>query len=355
MEWAFYVESNPDRWYRYEVYQKVDAVRARVASYIGADPEDVVFVENASHGVNSILRSVQMTLGAGSKILILDLAYCMVKNTCNFLHDSYKTSIVEVPITFPTDNSKILETVRQALDSDPSIALASFSHITSIPSIILPVKELAALCHSKNVLVLIDGAHVMGQIPLNVTELGADFYITNGHKWMYTPKGSAVLWVRKDKQNIIFPTTISGGGQGVSPFQKAFSYLGTGDYSSYLCFEEAFLFRNEFGDDTLIKYIHNLAVEGGALLAQMWGTEKLIDDSMIGAMVNVRIPSTDAAFLEGLPKLILGKYNTYANIFPLKNSQLWYVRVSAQIYTELSDFQMLGNVILSLLKEREDK
>jgi selenocysteine lyase/cysteine desulfurase len=343
------MEENPDKWFRYEVYNEMDQVRKIVADYVGADSEDVVFVLNASHGVNAVLRSLK--IGSPGKILYLNLAYQMVKNTLQFMHANFQEQLVQVNITFPTSNQQIIQAVKDALDTYPGeIQLACFSHITSVPSLILPIEELIPLCQSSGAMVMIDGAHAMGHIPINVNELNADFYISNGHKWFYTPKGSAFLWVRKDRQALIYPTVISDEGQGASHFQLEFSWEGTMDYSAYQAFPAASQFRNKFGDQAIMDYIHNLAVQGGQLLAEMWSTDLLVDPSMIGAMVNVRLPvnsNTNVTVLQNLPQILLQKYNTWVPAYPFMGS--WYTRVSAQIYNDLSDFKYLGNAVLELL------
>lgn len=219
--YAAEMDLSPDNWFRYEMYDRLDSVRQQVAAYIHADAGDVAFVENASHGVNAVLRSVRPR-APRNKILYLNLAYQMVKNTLQFVHDADGEQLVMVNVTFPVESSgaSIVAAVTQALEAHPGqIYLASFSHITSIPAIILPLEQLIAACHAHGALVLIDGAHALGQIALDVPALNADFYVANGHKWLYSPKGSAVLWVRKDRQALINPTTISWEGQGwLCPF-----------------------------------------------------------------------------------------------------------------------------------------
>jgi len=386
-EWASYVELKPDVWYRYEVYPAVNKVRKQLATYIGADEEDVVFVINASHGVNAVIRS--LVFPPGSKVLYLSEAYPMVKNTFAFMRDHFQEKLIEVPLTFPTTKDKIIDLVKQELAKHQlgEIKLASFSHIVSTPAVILPVKELIELCHQHGAMVLIDGAHTLGNIPINVAELNADFYLSNGHKWFYTPKGSAFLWVRKDRQSIVYPTVISYLGQGKTPFQVGFSYEGTSDYSATLAFSAAFEFRQSLGDAAIMAYMRDLALKGGDLLAQMWGTEVLMRnelDAIHHAMINVRLPTENSTIASKIGEILLNKYNIVVPVYGiqmqtldnnnnhLKNNiknenennnnnndnnkkrmmmtQKWWVRVSAQIYLELSDFEMLGKRVLEIIK-----
>ena len=144
-------------------------------------------MENASHGVNAVLRSLQVP--AGKKVLYLNCAYRMVQNTLEFLNHFVGDQLLMVNITWPATADDIVATVRQALEAHPGqVYAASFSHIVSLPAAILPVKQLAALCHQHGAMVLVDGAHALGHIPINVTDINADFYVSNGHKWLYSPK-----------------------------------------------------------------------------------------------------------------------------------------------------------------------
>jgi len=104
-------------------------------------------------------------------------------------------------------------------------------------------------------------------------------------------------------------------------------------------------------DQAIMDYMHKLASQGGDLLAALWNTEKLVDDSMIGAMVNVRVPSTNGTLLQNFSRMILERYNTYVPFYALENTNLWYCRVSAQIFNEISDFQYFGNAVLEMLRK----
>lgn len=352
-EWQDEVELNPDDWFRYRMYHLFDAARAQVAAYVKANTSDLVFVPNASHGCNSVLRSVFPPNPKRNKILYLSTAYGMVKNTLAYLHAQpiLNEDLLMVNVSYPLDHAALVKSVGAALDAHAGqVYLASFSHITSIPAMIMPVQELVRVCHARGVMVLIDGAHALGQIPLDIPSLGADFYVANGHKWLYSPKGSAILWVHPDRQAAIFPTTISGEGEGKSSYLMQFSYEGTLDYSSYMAFGAALAFRAEFGEEAIMTHNHDLAVAGGQLLAGAWCTSLFIPAEHTAAMVNVRLPTERAAphfDPASLPRALLTKYQTWVPAYPQDGQ--WYVRVSAQIYNELSDFQLLADGVLDLM------
>ena len=275
------MEAQPDKWFRGDMYTAVEAGRAAIARYVNAAKDDVVFVPNASHGVNAVLRSI--LIGKEDRVLFLNLAYTMVKNTFSYLQGTFGDQMIVVNISFPTSADAIVAAVEEQLSTFPqgSVKLASFSHITSVPSLILPVKRLAAVCHAHGTLVLVDGAHALGHIPLDIPSIGADFYVGNGHKWLvtaklcmrlvfdhvvsrrlYSLKGSAILWVAKKSQSLVSPTVISLEGRGPSRFVMAFSWEGTADKSSYLSVSAALAFRNSLGEEALMNYTHELAVQG---------------------------------------------------------------------------------------------
>jgi selenocysteine lyase/cysteine desulfurase len=238
--------------------------------------------------------------------MLCSKCYYPLDNTCssdslsNFSSScSYKSffdtqaadiELVVVNITMPASRASILNEVSTFLTAHgDSIYLASFSHIASLPAIILPVKELVALCASHGILTLIDGAHALGQIPVNVTDINANFWLGNGHKWMYSPKGSAILWARKDSQSYLVPTTIS---EWPGSFQDQFIYVGTTSYAPFLAMQAALDFRVSIGgEDAIFSYIHNLAIKAGHILSTAWATDVLLDDSMYAAMVDVRVPT----------------------------------------------------------------
>jgi selenocysteine lyase/cysteine desulfurase len=358
--WSAQCEESPDAWYRDGLgidttYEFQNQVRVRMAQYINANVNDTVFVDNASNGVNAVMRSLARAMPSGKKILLLSTAYYMVKATVAGYLEPESTLFVN--ISLPGSDAGILEKVSAALEANAgTIYAASFSHIVSVPAVILPVAQLIALCHSHGVLVLIDGAHALGQIPVDVTALDADFWLGNGHKWLYSPKGSALLWVRPDRQALIEPTTISWEGQGLTHFQMAFSYVGTTDNSRTLAMSAALDFRKSVGTEAaIVNYMHTLAVTGGRRLAEMWGTELLFSDtSRFAAMVDVRVPTTNSTLAHLIGPALMTRFNTFVPIYDLSVvggaiPNTFYARVSCQIYTELSDIEFLATSVKAII------
>lgn len=234
------VEADPEYWFRGGLERtagegctanfqcQVTKARHEFARYVGVDGDDVVFVDNASEGVNVAIRSVSRLLGSIDRpvaILYLDIAYGMVQDCIKYLSGDHTPGVaktikvveevrVNTAPAFPVyDEDDILKLVQDTISEHESrggnpIALASFSHIVSTPGIVLPIKRLAALCHAHNITVLIDGAHAPGQIDLNVSDLGVDLYVGNFHKWLYSARGCAFLWTSPMLQPAIYPPVI---------------------------------------------------------------------------------------------------------------------------------------------------
>mmetsp|Transcript_49738 Transcript_49738/g.119204 ORF Transcript_49738/g.119204 Transcript_49738/m.119204 type:complete len:480 (+) Transcript_49738:61-1500(+) len=347
--WRRRMEASPDAWFRVDQYAEMDRVRAEVAEYIGGDAEDVAFVANTSGGVNAVLRSL---LRGGGKVLCLNLAYQMVKNALSYIQEAFGEAVVTVEILPPFTQEGVLAAVEAALEANPDVSFAVVDHITSCPAMVLPVEQLVAMLKRKGVKVLVDGAHAIGHVPLDVSALGADFYVSNGHKWLYSPKSSAVLWASKDAQKDLYPTTISGLGKGGTPFQLQFSYLGTSDVTAYVAMGDALSFRRRIGGDAAIMaYLIALSSQGGDLLAARWKTSTLVSGDMAAcAMVNVRLPPCDgnATAPRDLPWTLMEEYHTWVPTYQLVAGGDWWVRVSAQVYNGLGDYEMLANAVIAI-------
>ena len=357
--WTTWMESCPDAYFRFDAWAPYDAIRARMAAYINANVNDTVFVENASNGVNAVLQSLARHAPPGMKFLYLNTAYYMVKMVMSYVEPDNR---LQVNVSQPVSDAAVLAAVRAALEANKgNVYAASFSHIVSVPGVILPVKALAALCREYGVFSLIDGAHALGHIPVDVVDIGADAWLGNAHKWLYSPKGAAVLWVSPDKQPLIEPTVISWEGRGPTHFTMAFSYQGTTTQAQYLALGAALDFREAVGGDAAVMaYMHGMAVSGGALLARVWGTEPLFaNTSLYGAMVDVRVPTTNATLGPTIGQRLLngeggGGFSTFVPVYDIGGvggvPGTFYARVSAQIYTELSDFQALADAVLAIIK-----
>ena len=187
----------------------------------------------------------------------MDNCYTMNRNLLNYLAKLIEFEIVTIPIIYPLNNADaFIEPLKETLKKyGNKIKFANFDHISSLPASIIPIKKLIEICHENSIIVLVDGAHALGQIEVDITDIGADFYVSNCHKWMYSPKGSAMLCVDKKWHSIIRPSVISSRGEFLHDdnWYKNFNYIGTRDYCNFLALKEALEFRNELGDKNIKK------------------------------------------------------------------------------------------------------
>jgi isopenicillin-N epimerase len=218
-------------------------------------------------------------------------------------------------------------------------------HIASESAQLLPLAEIAAALHAKGVLVLADGAHAPGAIALDVPSLGVDWYAANLHKWCHAPRSCAFLWAAPERQKGLHPTTISWGWD--RGFAAEFDWVGTLDPTGYLSAPEGIALLNEWGFEDVRAYMHRLACDGARVLTEAWGTELGQPEEMIGSMVTVPLPeragdSMDQAAPLRLALLLEDKIEIQMHPY---RGRLW-VRLSAQIYNELSDVERLAEAVL---------
>jgi isopenicillin-N epimerase len=243
-----------------------------------------------------------------------------------------------VPVPF-TDPAPLLDAISAAIG--PRTRLAVFDHITSAGAIVLPVCEMAALCHERGVPVAIDGAHAPGQIALDVPALGVDWYVGNLHKWAFAAKGAAVIWCAPERQQALHPTAISHAlDQG---FAAEFDYTGTRDNSAWLAVPAALDYIGDWGEEAIRAHNAALARDAAAMLIEAWDSEAAAAPEYCASMVSVGLPAgaggdRDAA--RGLAARLTEQHGITAGIMVLEGG-LW-VRVSAQIYNEIDDYARLA-------------
>lgn len=341
-EWQCRMEAQPTRFFVNELPAALREAAASLAGFINARPNDVVFVENATSGCNAVLRSLE--LRPGDEIVVLDHGYGAVIKAARYVAARSGARIVEIAVPFPNaDDALLLERLDAALGANSRLLIVD--HITSPSALVLPVARMAAMCRASDVPVLIDGAHGPGNVDVDLTALDADWYVGNCHKWLMAPKGCGFLWARGERQPGLHPVTISHGyGSG---FLAEFDWVGTRDPTAWLAITAALAFHEHLGGADLRARNTALAAEGAAAVARRFGTSTGINASSGNAMALVRLPhkelvtETDALAIR---ELLLAA-GTDVPVVALEG-QAW-LRVSAQAYNEMNDFERLADVVLS--------
>ena len=306
-----------------------------IAAFLGVEGKDLAFVDNATTGINAVLRNFDFR--EGDELLILDLAYGAIRNAAEYAARSRgaRVRVVEVP-DMAGGTDVVVEAVEREIG--PRTRLALIDHITSETAVILPVAEIAARCHRHGVSVLVDGAHVPGAIPLNIASLGVDWYAGNLHKWAWSPRSSGILWTDPARQQTLHHPVVSWGlDQG---FSREFDWPGTRDPTPHLAAPEGIAYMNELGVQSVQGYNHELAWQAGTAMAVHWNSRLLAPESAIGVMISVPMPEQFGSSSEDASRLrdsLLFDDHIEVQISARKNRLL--ARISTQIYNEMSDVE----------------
>jgi isopenicillin-N epimerase len=340
-QWRERLEAQPARFMRSERPEALAAARAELARFLGADPADLAFVENATDGCNAVLGSLRLT--PGDEILINDHIYPAVRNAVRHVCARSGASLVEAALPFPfADPATVTAALADRLSYRTRLVVLDL--ITSATAAILPVAAIAGRAREVGARVLIDAAHGPGQIALDLPSLGADWVTGNAHKWLFAPKGCAFLWANPAAQADLHPTVISHGyGKG---FQAEFEWTGTRDPSAWLAVTAAIDFHRRHGGPALMARNCNLAGRAAALLVEALDSEPAAPAAMRAAMAAVALPVTGRGTPEAARALHERLWQRHRIEAPVNafNGRLW-LRISAQIYNELADYVRLTDAL----------
>ncbi len=340
---------------------RIDAARERTARLVGAKPEDLVFVRNATEGVNAVLRSLD--LSSGDELLTTDHAYNACKNALHYVADRVGAKVVVASVPFPIDDAAtVVERVLAAVTDRTKLAL--IDHVTSPTGIVLPVPELVAALRARGVETLVDGAHAPGMLELDLDALGAAWYTGNAHKWLCAPKGAAILHCRRDKQASLRPTVISHGANDPrahrSRFWLEFDWGGTFDPTAVLTVPFAIDWMESLAPGGLREvrtHNHLLALEARQILCDRLGVTAPAPASMLGSLATVCLPpargesaeKAGALPFDPLQEALFERFSIEVPVFVFGAEKLRCVRVAAQWYNHRAQYERLADALESLL------
>ena len=292
--WRERMEREPVAFFTRELEPALDHARGALGSFIGADSDDLAFVPNATAGVNTVTRSLE--LRAGDEILTTDHAYNAVRNALDEAAGGAGARVVIVALAFPGSTpGAAIEQILGAVT--PRTRLAVIDHVTSTTALVLPVAEIVRALAERGIDTLVDGAHAPGMLELDVASIGAAYYTGNGHKWMSAPKGSGFLHVRRDLHARIRPLAISHGANSPrrdrSRFRLEHDWTGTADPSAYLSMPAAIEFGAglmEGGWPALRRRNREVALRARDLVASALAVDAPVPDEMVGSMASVVLP-----------------------------------------------------------------
>jgi isopenicillin-N epimerase len=291
-KWQEALETQPMDFFVRQLEPAWLAARDRLAAFVGASPGDLIFVENATAGMNIVADS--FPLAAGDEVLLTDHEYGAVQRiwqrACAKGGAAAKT--VELPLPFRTA-AETADAIFAAVTERTKLLVVS--HITSPTAVILPVAETCRRARQRSIAVCIDGPHAIAQVPLNINELGCDFYTASCHKWLSAPFGSGFLRVAPQWQTHVRPPVLSWGRippTKIDVWSDEFVWSGTRDPSAYLSIPTAIDFLEDIGLDAFRSRTHWLAQYARRKLVELTGLEPLVPDdpAWSGSMAHVPLP-----------------------------------------------------------------
>lgn len=344
------LEREPVRFFRQEFEPLLDDARSQLAAFVGASEAELAFVSNATTGVNTVLRSLHFD--PEDELLITNQEYNACRNALNFVAQRSGAQVVVASIPFPLESpQQVIDAVMERVSARTRLAL--LDHITSQTALIFPIKQLVSQLADRGIDTLVDGAHVPGQIPLNLQDIGAAYYTANCHKWLCAPKGAGFLYVRQDKQSDIHPLTVSHGANSPrterSRFHLEFDWMGTDDPTAYFCIPEAIQFLGSLfrgGWTELMERNHLKILEARELLCDFLDILPPSPEDAIGSMASLPLPDGDATALQNT---LFDKYGIQVPVNPWPTSPKRLMRISAQLYNTQADCEKLIEAMRDLI------
>lgn len=331
----------------------LDAAREKAAAFVGARPEDMAFVNNVTSGVSAILRSLDFA--PGDRLLMTDHTYNACKNAVRYVAARTGAEVVVVRVPLPLSKpGEVVDAILAA--ATPQVRLALIDHVTSPTGLVFPIEDIVRALKERGVETLVDGAHAPGMVDLNVARLGAAYYVGNFHKWVCASKGAAFVWAREDKQQGLHPTVISHGytsQRGRPRLHEEFDWTGSDDPSAWLTVPDAIEFLGGLlpgGWPALRKRNRELALAARRLLSAVIGTPLVAPESMIGSLAALRLPDTVPGALldpvqEPLHRALHDRHRIQVPVFVWPEPPARLIRVAAQVYNELSDYEKLARAL----------
>lgn len=345
-KWQRELETNPVIFLGRQVPERLAEARGHFARYLGTDKDNIVFVPNATYGLNIVARSLKFQ--PGDEILSSNHEYGAVDRTWRFNCAKWGAKLVNHPIPLPIESPEsFVEQLWSAVTERTRVI--ALSHITSPTALIFPIEEICRRAREAGILTVIDGAHAPGQIDLDMEAIGADYYSGNAHKWLSAPKGAAFLYARPEHQKMLEPLVVSHGWEtpnpGPSQFLDYFTWVGTMDPAAYLTVPKAIEFQEQNEWTRVRAACHALAKEAENRLLELSDAEPISPESMWMQLRSIPIPGKAEDYKE--------MWERYKIVIPIMN---WnghtLTRISIQAYNTPQDVERLVNALQEVSRQK---
>lgn len=352
------VERDPVRFYKSDLEGLLDDMRVKLGAFVNCRPGDLAPCANATYGLCHILSSTP--LQAGDEVLITDHEYQSLSNELERICARTGAKVVKAVIPFPIQSpEQVVEAFMGAVTNRTKIAF--ISHITSGTSLVFPVAAIVREFNTRGIDIVVDGAHSPGQIPVDIAALKPTYFVGSGHKWISAPKGTGFVYVRPDKQAQFRPVCLSSRANKIRPerplFLRDFDYQGTDDYSATLTIPHSIAAMGGMlpgGWPALLRSNHELAMAGRKVVCDLlgrFGVTPPCPESMVGTMATLLIPepapellTRPTAYDDALQDELFNNHRIVVPIWRLNDNRR-VVRLSAQVYNSLDQYEKLGHAL----------
>jgi isopenicillin-N epimerase len=350
------LERDPVQFFIRELAPRLAVATAALATFVGCDSEDLVFVPNVTSGVNAVVRSLRFA--HGDELLTTDQGYPACRNALAWAAERSGARLVIAPVPFPVTSAAETEAAVLAA-ATPRTRLALLDHVSSPTGLVFPIRRLVSALAERGIDTLVDGAHAPGMLPLDLRALGAAYYTGNCHKWLCAPKGAGFLHVRRDRQDGVVPSAISHGWTSArsdpSRFQLLFGWTGTGDPTPALCVPDALRVVGGLlpgGWPEVMVRNHALALLGRDRLCAALGVSPPAPDDMLGSLAAVPLPEgtgpgnpVGPVGLDPLSEALWDSDRIEVPVFPWPAPPRKLIRISAQLYNTAAQFDRLTEAL----------
>lgn len=348
LKWINGLDTQPMDFFVRQLEPAWRAARDKLAQFINAPADSLIFAENATAGMNIVADSFQ--LHPGDEVLLTDHEYGAVVRIWHRACERVGAHVATAGLSLPFTTAE--ETVDALFNAvTHSTRLIVVSHITSPTAVILPVAEICRRARERGIAVCIDGPHAPAQIPLDIAGLGCDFYAASCHKWLSAPFGSGFLYVAKNHQPRIRPPVLSWGRlppQPIESWSDEFFWSGTRDSSPYLAIPDAIEFLQGAGLDFFQAGAHALAQYARHRIVELTQLEPIIPDSpaWYGSMAHVPLPPGDRAKLQ---EALWHQHHIEVPVVDWNGRR--YIRVSCHFYNSPEQIDGLVVALRELLRD----
>ena len=347
--WQRELERQPVAFMQHRLHPELHAAREALGRYLNAPADDLVFVDNATWGVNVIARS--MPLDPGDEVLTTDHEYGACDMTWEWLARKQGARVVRHPVPLPvTSHAEFVESFWAGVT--PQTKVVYLSHITSPTALIFPVQEICRRAREAGILSVVDGAHAPGQLELDLQAIGADIYTGNLHKWLSAPKGAGFLYVRPEHQEWVEALIVSWGWgrkgtiEPETTLVERNEWQGTRDYAAYLAVPAAIAFQREHDWPAVRERCHQLVRSARERIAALTGLPSICPDGRewFCQLASCPVRTDDPAALK---TRLIDEYNVEIPVTVWQNHTM--VRVSIQAYNNEADVDALVDALTALL------